>query len=138
MGLCTNRVLMGQPLLALFISAKRRGLSPAPFSSASNAKRKTRERLNFRPLLAQIGGWKSGREWRPCPGISDINLFLYARTLLRSRRTLKCDEHGVCYFLFQEKRRLACVPTRNLESRSDVRENGATDGFAASAVTRRE
>src|SRR5450755_3890803 len=40
MGLCTNRVLVGQPLLALFISAKRRGSSPAPSRSGSNDKRK--------------------------------------------------------------------------------------------------
>src|SRR6266481_484697 len=113
MGLCTNRVLMGQPLLALFISAKRRGSSPAPSRSASNDKRKKRERLVFRPLLAQTGGWKSGRECPPCPDISDINLFHYSRALLPRRRTLKCDEHGVRFFPFQEMRRLACVSTKN-------------------------
>jgi hypothetical protein len=33
-----------------------------------------RERLVFRPPLAQTRGWKSGRECPPCPDISDINL----------------------------------------------------------------
>src|SRR5258705_2296074 len=51
MGLCTNRVLMGQPLLALFIAAKRLGSGPAPLGSASNDKRKERAAR----LLTAIG-----------------------------------------------------------------------------------
>src|SRR5882757_767636 len=45
MGLCTNRVLMGQPLLALFISAKRHGSGPAPLGSASNRRKERAARL---------------------------------------------------------------------------------------------
>src|SRR5437879_1165223 len=52
MGLCTNRVLMGQPLLALFSSAKSHGSGPAPpLGSASNDKRKERAAR----LLTAIG-----------------------------------------------------------------------------------
>src|SRR3981189_3767029 len=105
MGLCTSRVLMGRPLLALFSSAKSHGSGPAPLGSASNDKRKERAAGTSRRL-------KVGQHVRPAPSISDINLFHYSRALPRRRRTLKCDEHGVCFFLFQEMRRLACVPTK--------------------------
>jgi hypothetical protein len=106
MGLFTSRVLMGQLLLALFTPAKRHASGPAPLGSASNEKRKE----GAARLLTAVGtsrGWKSGRACPPCPA--------YFRPLFaspRRRRTLKCDEHGINFFLFQELRRLAFVPTR--------------------------
>jgi hypothetical protein len=58
--------------------------------------------------------------------------------LPRRRRTLKRDEHGARFFLHQEMRRLACVPTkdenRDLESGASIRENGTTDDLADSAA----
>jgi|ERR1700716_425518 hypothetical protein len=69
-------------------------------------------------------------------------LRLDSRALPRRHRTLKRDEHGARFFLHQEMRRLACVPTkdenRDLESRTDIRENGTTDGLASSAATPRD
>src|SRR5882757_1935520 len=131
MGLCTNRVLMGQ-LLALFISAKRQGSDPAPLGSASNDKRKERAAR----LLTAAGTSRRlevGQTMSALPRVSQAS---------RRRRTLKCDEHRIRFFLSQEMRRLACIPTknenRNLEGRSDIRENGTTDGFAGRAVTRRD
>jgi hypothetical protein len=112
MGLCTNRVLMGRPLLALFISAKRHGSGPASLGSASNDKRKERAAR----LLTAVGTSRRlevGQSMSALPpSLSDINLFHYSRALPRRRRTLKCDEHGVRFFLLQEMRRLACVPTK--------------------------
>ena len=34
------------------------------------------------PLLAQTGGWRSGRACPLCPGISDINLFRYCQSIV--------------------------------------------------------
>jgi hypothetical protein len=33
-------------------------------------------------LLAQTGGWRSGRVCPLCPGISDINLFRYCQSII--------------------------------------------------------
>jgi hypothetical protein len=33
-------------------------------------------------LLAQTGGWRSGRACLLCPGISDINLFRYCQSII--------------------------------------------------------
>jgi hypothetical protein len=33
-------------------------------------------------LLAQTGGWRSGRACPLCPGISDINLFRYCQNIV--------------------------------------------------------
>src|SRR5216684_4709755 len=35
-----------------------------------------------RALLAQTGGWRSGRACPLCPGISDINLFRYCKGII--------------------------------------------------------
>jgi hypothetical protein len=35
-----------------------------------------------RQLLAQTGGWRSGRVCPLCPGISDINLFRYCQSII--------------------------------------------------------
>ena len=34
------------------------------------------------PVLAQTGGWRSGRACPFCPGISDINLFSYGKCIV--------------------------------------------------------
>src|SRR5712664_179418 len=142
MGICTNRLLMGQPLIALFISAKRHGSSLLrhvlrPTIIAKKENRSSFDRCWHKPAVE-----RQAEHVRSAPAISDINLFRYSRALPQRRRTLKCDEHGARLFLLQEMRRLACVPTknenRNLEGGSDIRENGTIDGFAGSAVTRRD
>src|SRR6267142_4116944 len=112
MGLCTNRVLMGQPLLALFNSAKRTfGPCSVRLCVQRYAQRESGSSFNRSWHKPAVGS--RAEHVRPAPSISDINLLHYSRALSRRRRTLKCDEHGVRFFLFQEKRRLACVPTKN-------------------------
>src|SRR3954466_11478005 len=90
MGLGTNRVLMDQPLLALFISTKRHGSGPAPRGSAPSDKGKERAARLY-PLVAQAAAACRAEHVRPVP-VSRINLFDYSRALSRRRRTLKCDE----------------------------------------------
>jgi hypothetical protein len=112
MGLCTNRILMGQLLIALFISAMRHLSSPAPSRSASNDSRKMNgssfDHCWHKPAV-------EGQAEHVCsaPGISDIILLRNSRTLPQRRRTLKCDEHGVRLLLLHEMRRLACAPTKS-------------------------
>src|SRR5882757_6512799 len=124
MGLCTNRVLMGQPLLALFISAKRRGSSPAPSRSASNDKRKKENGSSFDRCWHKPAAGSRAENVRPARISQTSTLFHYSRALLPRRRTLKCDEHGVRFFPFQEMTRLACLSrkneNRNLEGRPDI------------------
>jgi hypothetical protein len=109
---------MGQPLLALFISAKRHGSGPAPSGSASNDK----QRLVFTPLLAQTGGRRRVENAR-LPGYLRHQLVPLFASPSGRRRTLRCDEHGVHFFPFQETRRLACVPTPVLAPQTSTKWN---------------
>ena len=64
-------------------------------------------------------------------------LWLDSGASARRRRTLKRDEHGARFFLHQEMRRLACVPTKNeigISIRTtNIPKNGTTDDLAGSA-----
>src|SRR5882762_11143050 len=100
MGLCTNRVLMGQPLLALFISAKRRGSSPAPSRSASNDKRKQENGSSFDRCWHKPAAGSRAENVRPARISQTSTCSTIRGPFCLVARTLKCDEHGVRFFPF--------------------------------------
>src|SRR5712664_4825028 len=88
MGICTNRLLMGQPLIALFISAKRHGSSLLrhvlrPTIIAKKENRSSFDRCWHKPAVE-----RQAEHVRSAPGISDINLFRYSRALPQRRRKI--------------------------------------------------
>jgi hypothetical protein len=133
---------MDQPLIALFISAKRHGSSPAPSRSASNDKCKKENGSSFLTVVGRNRRMEVGQSLSALPRVSQTSTCSTIREPFRGvaeHSSVMSMVFVSSYFrkrgawlAFHEKRE------PDLESRSDIRENGTTDGFADSADTRRD